>query len=94
MPYIHQLRRDALANGADVETPGELNYRFTLELVEYLTTHGVSYTALNDVLGALEGAKLEFVRRIVNPYETYKMRQLGDVYDDVLAGVSPGVLNP
>ena len=40
--------------------------------------------SLDDVLGALEGAKLEFVRRVVVPYEERKMKENGDVYEQVL----------
>jgi hypothetical protein len=39
-----------------------------------------SYQSINDVLGALEGAKLEFYRRIAAPYEDTKIQENGDVY--------------
>jgi hypothetical protein len=39
-----------------------------------------NYQRLNDALGALEGAKLEFYRRVVVPYEDWKMTENGDVY--------------
>ena len=76
MPYIPKDRRGRLP-----ENSGELNYAFTYLINYYLGLRGKSYQTLNDIIGALEGAKLEFVRRIVNPYEQVKMEDNGDVYD-------------
>ncbi len=53
-------------------TAGELNYQITALLNNYLDLHGASYSVYNDCLGALEGAKLEFYRRVVVPYEDEK----------------------
>jgi hypothetical protein len=39
-----------------------------------------NYQRFNDVLGALEGAKLEMVRRRLNDYEDSKIAQNGDVW--------------
>jgi hypothetical protein len=83
MPYIIQDRRDALARGARMRTPGELNYEFTRELLNYLSTNGLSYGTINDIIGALEGAKAEFQRRVVGPYENFKRFQNGDVYHQI-----------
>jgi hypothetical protein len=65
---------------AKPHTPGELNYLITTMLIEYLHARGKSYQTINDILGALEGAKLEFYRRVAVPYETEKCKQNGDVY--------------
>ena len=82
MPYIKQDRRQAFnLESAIPETPGELNYVFTMILKEYIERHGKSYKILNDVLGALEGTKLEFYRRVVVTYEDLKMYENGDVYE-------------
>lgn len=35
--------------------------------------------AINDCIGACEGAKLEFYRRVASPYEDVKIKQNGDV---------------
>jgi len=78
MPYIKEGdRSEALL---DPRTPGELNYSFTVTAKDYLRLKGLSYTHINDVLGALEGAKLEFYRRVVVPYEEGKIKENGDVY--------------
>lgn len=79
MPYISKDKRILLTVDRPV-TPGELNYKITLLLNEYLLTKGRTYTSINDILGALEGAKLEFYRRIAVPYEDMKKEQNGDVY--------------
>lgn len=80
MPYIKEQDRVNLDNGRTPETPGELNYALTLELKEYISKKGLSYQTINDIVGALEGAKLEFYRRVAAPYEDTKIRENGDVY--------------
>jgi hypothetical protein len=41
--------------------------------------NGENYQHFNDVLGALEGAKLELYRRRIAPYEDTKIVENGDV---------------
>ena len=80
MPYIDQKRRLELRNNDTVETPGELNYMISKICQEYLMSHNLKYQTINDIVGALEGAKLEFYRRIAAPYENDKIEQNGDVW--------------
>ena len=40
------------------------------------------YSTFNDILGALDGAKLEFYRRIIGPYEDRAILKNGDIFDD------------
>ncbi len=80
MPYIEQDRRSELQEGNEPLTPGELSYAITRLLLAYVGTLGTKYQTYNDVLGALEGAKLEFYRRRVAPYEDWKAHVNGDVY--------------
>jgi hypothetical protein len=84
MPYIKQDRREEvslligpLADRAD--TPGELNFQLT-EIVKRYWDGRKNYQAINDIVGALEGAKLEFYRRVAAPYEDSKIAENGDVY--------------
>lgn len=79
MPYIQQDARYFIINGGEPGTAGELNYAITMLLRRYYDA-GPSYSRANDVLGALEGAKLEFYRRVVAPYEDKKIAANGDVY--------------
>ena len=82
MPYIPQ---DDRKNAAPVlrypaDTSGELNFQFTQLIVAYMRRHGKCYATMNDIVGALEGAKSEFQRRVVGPYEDTKIKENGDVY--------------
>jgi hypothetical protein len=80
MPYIYKAKRAALVEHTRTpQTPGELNYIITSIINNYYKQYG-GYAAINDVLGALEGAKLEFYRRVVAPYEDQKIQENGDVY--------------
>ena len=84
MPYISQERRIAL-DGYNpplhrAETPGELNYKITVLLKDFLDLHGTNYTNMNNIVGAVECAKQEFIRRIINPYENTKIEENGDCY--------------
>lgn len=78
MPYITQQERGRLINDTP-NTAGELNYVFTKIAIQYFEEHGGRYQQINDVLGAFEGAKLEFSRRIVAPYEDKKIKENGDI---------------
>lgn len=62
------------------ENPGELNYLITFLVRSYLDYKGEKYQTYNDIMGALEGAKLELYRRQVAPYENEKIKANGDVY--------------
>lgn len=81
MPYIKQDVRRGLHEGHIMEeNPGELNYTLTIICREYMKHKGLSYQTINDILGALEGAKQEFYRRVAAPYEDKKIEENGDVY--------------
>lgn len=89
MPYIDQKGRDfyerngleQLVNAvvSDGVTAGDLNYLFTRLAMAY-TSKNMNYQKINDVLGALEGAKLEFYRKRVSSYEDIKEKMNGPVY--------------
>ena len=68
-------------NAEQILKPGELNYAITELALFYLKRKGVSYTNMNEVIGVLECAKLEFYRRATAPYEDKKVEENGDVYD-------------
>lgn len=82
MPYIpDKNRRSELKEGRPAENAGELNYILTIIVRNYFEDNGGRYQQINDVVGALEGCKLEFTRRITNPYEDKKIKENGDVYE-------------
>lgn len=83
MPYINSSVRKDLQEEYQSMNPadaGELNYAITQIILEYFHENGERYQQINDVLGALEGAKLEFYRRLAAPYEDTKIKENGDVY--------------
>ncbi len=88
MPYIKPEERDTLVvqynNTMDLgsmfpDNPGELNYVITMLIKNYFD-YKPCYQSINDVVGALEGAKLEFYRRVAATYEDLKIKENGDVY--------------
>lgn len=97
MPYIDAKIREELKTRRP-KTAGELNYTLTLFAIAFFRDNGMNYQAINDVIGALEGAKLEFYRRIAGPYETVKAKFNGDVYETTaraaLAAVMPKKEDP
>ncbi len=80
MPYIPKERRKSLDASLAPIKAGELNYLFTKLITNYLYLNGESYQSYNDIIGALEGAKLECYARKVRPYEDKKIKENGDVY--------------
>lgn len=80
MPYIKMEQRQLIdEHNLIPRNAGELNYTITKLIRDYYTIGG-NYQAINDVVGALEGAKLEFYRRVATSYEDAKIQDNGDVY--------------
>jgi len=79
MPYITQRQRDDLVGFNLPRNSGELNYLISMLLRQYLKTHGKTYATINDILGALSGATLEFYRRVAAPYEDDALARNGDL---------------
>lgn len=87
MPYVKKEVQEKfnqvfwkLREAGKLQNPGELNYLFTMITNHYLAAKGLSYQSINDVVGALEGAKQEFYRRVAVDYEEEKLKENGDVY--------------
>ena len=85
MPYIPTKDRAMLDPNTKLFaiTAGELNFQITSLIIEYMGAQGLSYQTCNDIVGALDGAKVEFQRRVVAPYEDMKIAQNGDVYPEL-----------
>lgn len=81
MPYITAEVRNRFDadKTPEPQTPGELNYLFTKLIRSYLGEFP-TYRDFNDVVGALECAKMELYRRVVSKYEDVKIKENGDVY--------------
>jgi hypothetical protein len=79
MPYITKKEREDLEYGSPIKTAGQLNYCITKMIKQYMEDKKLSYQVINDIVGALDGAKVEFQRRVVAPYEDKKIEENGDV---------------
>jgi len=80
MPYIKEKDRESTHMlQYEPHTAGELNFLITTFIRDYYLREPC-YQTINDIVGALEGAKLEFYRRIAAPYEDIKIKENGDVY--------------
>ena len=82
MPYVTKARRKLLAKDGftHISVAGDLNYQITKLCLEYMVTKGLCYQVCNDIVGALDGAKTEFQRRVVGPYEDKAIERNGDVF--------------
>lgn len=80
MPYITQDRRKELIALEKLEllSPGDLNFLIS-RLIWKEFDRSPSYTKANEIVGVLECAKQEFIRRKLNPYEDKKILENGDL---------------
>lgn len=85
MPYIKQEQRAKYEKIFDelfekeVEASGNLNYLISMICKQYIREKGVKYKTFNEVVGALECAKLELYRTKIAPYEERKITENGDI---------------
>ncbi len=90
MPYIDDEAKNRIAPSLEVmvvpKTSGELNYKLTVEVIDYLMIHGLSYETCNDIIGALDNCKDEFRRRVQHPYEDKAIKRNGDIYPKEITG--------
>ena len=88
MPYIAQDDRNdfddfrnEVAN-VDLKTAREIQYMIAIIVAEFMKNSDYRYQDMNNVMGALNGANLEFYRRYVAPYEDECIIKNGDVKFD------------
>lgn len=87
MPYIKPEQRtpldpliDQLCAALPAENfAGNLNYVVS-RLCAGLLARRKNYASINEIVGALECAKLELYRRVASPYEDTKITENGDVF--------------
>lgn len=58
---------------------GQLNYIITRLILKTYKGYLPNYSDINEIVGVLECAKLEFYRRTAAPYEDKKIKENGDV---------------
>ena len=84
MPYIKPEQRNKwdtwLYSAPLFNLPGELSYVLTRITRSYLLGEKRSYIAYAMITGVLFLTLMEFVRRMVNPYEDQKLKDNSDVY--------------
>lgn len=80
MPYLTMGERASLDDGRKAQKGGELNYQMSKLLNDFVAMKGLSYATINEAMGAIESAKIEFYRRVAAPYEDVKSRSNGEVY--------------
>jgi len=86
MPYIVSARRESFQDFLEktknlrIDTAGELNFLIAMLGQIYLTTHGTNYRVFNEIIGALECAKIETYRRQIAMLEDMKKQENGDVF--------------
>ena|SRR5208282_4964699 len=85
MPYVAPEIAEELLDGRIPENVGELTYCVTSQLAMFLdqkwsNTDELHYEDLAQCLAALEGARADFIDRVLKPYEQKKMEENGDVW--------------
>ena len=91
MPYIPQHQRNSVeidlqCTGLSFipQNAGELNFIVSTLIANYIKDNGLKYATVNEMIGALECAKLELNRVIIGPYEDIKIQENGAVYGGIL----------
>jgi hypothetical protein len=60
-----------------------LNYTISRLCDDFITYNSLNYETLNKVIGVLACVQQELYRRVVAPYEDFKMQENGDVFNAV-----------
>lgn len=79
MPYIPRSEKLKVDKDNLITNAGQFNYALHQVISIYLEQNDMSYQSCNDIIGAMECAKMELYRRIIAPYEDRKKIQNGDV---------------
>lgn len=88
MPYIEEADRERAAT--EPRNVGELTFAIYRLMVRYVnvttdkapTRTDVHYSDHAEAIAAAEGAKAEYQRRILAPFEDWKRDKNGDIYGD------------
>jgi hypothetical protein len=84
MPYIKKEDRYFITDRVNalsemIRDDGGLNYAISLLIHKQLDKRGINYANMNNLVGALECAKNEFIRTVMGPYEDGKRLENGSV---------------
>jgi hypothetical protein len=85
MPYIPTSEKEKVDRGlialnlSELKDSGALNYAIHQIIAQFISENKESYQTYNDIIGALECAKMELYRRLISEYEEKKIAQNKDV---------------
>jgi hypothetical protein len=84
MPYIAKEERIKFEKpvqelSESIENDGDLNYCISLLMHKILEKRGVKYQNMNNIMGAIDCAKMEFYRTVASPYEDKRKSENGNV---------------
>lgn len=85
MPYIPISQKEEIDRGLialnlpEIKDSGGLNYTIHQIVSRYISQNKESYQTYNDIIGALECAKMELYRRLISDYEDKKILLNKDV---------------
>jgi len=89
MPYIPNKQRfeklfKEMCKGENIAiNPGEVNYLVFSLIMSIWEKSLKNYASISAIISALEGAKFEFQRLIVGPYENQKLMYNFQTYEEV-----------
>lgn len=82
MPYLSPEDKGKFEVYGNKSTKGaELNFQISTLLNCFIVMKGLSYASINEAMGALECAKLEFYRKVAADYEDMKEINNGTVWN-------------
>ena len=79
MPYIPPSEKRNVDQDNLITNAGQFNYALNQLVSIYIEQNNFNYQTANDIIGAMECAKMELYRRLIGPYEDKKILQNGDV---------------
>jgi|11BtaG_2_1085332.scaffolds.fasta_scaffold12587_3 hypothetical protein len=79
MPYIPQSEKNQVDSHNLISTAGQFNYALNQLIANFIDQNDFNYQTANDIVGAMECAKMELYRRLISPYEDKKISENGDV---------------
>jgi hypothetical protein len=84
MPYIKDEDRSKFDEAIEtltgiINAKGDLNYTISQLVGQLILKTKISYTQISEWIDGVHGAERELTRRLLDPYEDYKIEENGDV---------------
>jgi len=92
MPYISESWRRTKINKyvedmtGFIKSKGDINYAISQLIGSLILRDGIGYTTMSNYIDVLPDAEAELRRRLLDPYEDYKIIENGDVpsFEEIL----------